>query len=125
MNARQFAWLTCVPLCVILTAMFSLAGCANYSQTNVRPGDAASLLRVGDEVNVTRKDGSTAYLKIEELSGTGISGSSLTNAFGRNISIQYDEMASIMRYTKDGVDSEETAEVLGGILGLALFLSLL
>ena len=108
---------------LIVTIIF--AGCASYSQSGVRPSDAATVLRIGDEVEITRMDGTTAYLKVEEVNDSGISGSLLTNAFGRNVTIDYDDMASITRYTKNGVDSQQTAEVLGGILGLALFLSLL
>jgi len=96
---------------LMVTILF--AGCASYSQSGVRPNDAATVLRIGDEVEITRVDGTTAYLKVEEIDDSGISGSLLTNAFGRNVRIDYDDMASITSYTKNGVDSQQTAEVLG------------
>jgi len=110
---------------LILTAAISIAGCASYSHTNVQPSDALNILRVGDEVEITRKDESTAYLKIEELSDTEVSGSLLTNVFGKNVSIPFSDIASITRYTKDGYDSDTAIEVIGSIVGLALFASIL
>ena len=110
---------------LILTTAISVAGCASYSHTNVQPSDALNVLRVGDEVEITRKDESTAYLKIEEISDTEVSGSLLTNMFGKNVSIPFTDIASITRYTKDGYDSDTTIEVVGSILGLALFASFL
>ena len=110
---------------LILTTAISVAGCASYSHTNVQPSDALNVLRVGDEVEITRKDESTAYLKIEEISDTEVSGSLLTNMFGKNVSIPFSDIASITRYTKDGYDSDTTIEVVGSILGLALFASFL
>lgn len=110
---------------LLITVGVSLAGCAAYTQSTVPPGSAASVLQVGDEIEVTRNDGSTAYFEVEEIGEEQISGSLLTNMFGRNVSIPYTDIASITLYTKDGRDSEQTAAVVGGILGLALFLSLL
>jgi len=110
---------------LILTAAISIAGCASYSHTNVQPSDALNVLRVGDEVEITRKNDSTAYFEIEEISDTEVSGSLLTNMFGKNVSIPFSDIASITRYTKDGYDSDTTIEVVGSILGLALFASFL
>ena len=110
---------------LFLTVVISVAGCASYSHTNVAPSDAATVLSIGDEVEVTRKDGTTAYFKVEEISNTEVSGSLLTNMFGRNVSIAFADIASITRYVKDGHDSQQTAEIVGGLLGLALFVSIL
>jgi len=110
---------------LLLAAAISVAGCASYSHTNVPPSHAANDLRVGDEVEITRKDGTTAYFKVEEISDAEVSGSLLTNMFGRNVSIPFTDIASITRYTKDGHDSQQSAEIIGGILGLAIFVSLL
>ena len=110
---------------LFLTVVISVAGCASYSHTNVAPSDAATVLSIGDEVEVTRKDGTTAYFKVEEISNTEVSGSLLTNMFGRNVSIAFADIASITRYVKDGHDSQQTAEIVGGVLGLALFVSIL
>ena len=110
---------------LLLTVAISVAGCASYSHTNVAPSDAAKVLRIGDEVEITRKHGTTAYFKVEEISNTEVSGSLLTNMFGRNVSIPFADIASITRYTKDGYDSQQTAEIVGGILGLALFVAIL
>ena len=110
---------------LLLTVAISVSGCASYSHSNVAPSDAATALSIGDEVEVTRKDGTTAYFKVEEISNTEISGSLLTNMLGRNVSIAFADIASITRYIKDGHDSQQTAEVVGGILGLALFVSIL
>ncbi len=110
---------------LILTTAISVAGCASYSHTNVQPSDAQNVLRIGDEVEITRKDESTAYLKIEEISDTEVSGSLLTNMFGKNVSIPFSDIASITRYTKDGYDSGTAIEVVGSIVGLALFASFL
>jgi len=108
-----------------LAAAISVAGCASYSHADVQPTDAANVLSVGDEVEITRKNGTTAYLKVEEISDTEVSGSLLTNMFGRNVSIPFVDIASITLYTRDGYDSEQTTEIIGGILGLALFVSIL
>lgn len=108
-----------------LAAAISFAGCASYSRTVVPPGDAVKVLRVGDEVEVTRKDSTTAYFKVEKITETEVSGSLLTNMFGPNVSISFTEISSITLYAKDGRDAEQTAEIIGGIMGLALFLSLL
>ena len=110
---------------LLLAAAISVAGCASYSHTDVPPSDAANVLRVGDEVEITRKDDTTAYFKVEEIGDAEVSGSLLTNMFGRNVSIPFTDIASITLYTKDGYDSQQSAEIIGGILGLALFLSLL
>jgi hypothetical protein len=110
---------------LLLTTAISLAGCASYSHSNVNPSDAANILQVGDEVEITRKSGSTEYIKIEEISDTAVTGSLLTNMFGRDVTIPNSDMASITLYTKDGRDHEQSAEIIGGILGLALFFSLL
>lgn len=114
-----------VLLVLLLAAAISVAGCASYSHTDVPPSDAVHVLRVGDEVEITRKDDTTAYFKVEEISDAEVSGSLMTNMFGRNVSIPIAEIASITLYTKDGHDSQQTAEIIGGVLGLALFLSLL
>jgi hypothetical protein len=100
----------------LLAAAISVAGCASYSPSNVQPSDAANVLRVGDEVEITRKDGTTAYLKIEEISDTEVSGSLLTNMFGRNVSIPISDIGSITLYTKDGYDAGETFEALSYLL---------
>ena len=109
----------------ILGATILVAGCASYSHTDVPTSNAANVLRVGDEVEITRKDDTTAYFKVEEISDAEVSGSLLTNMFGRNVSIPFTDIASITLYTKDGYDSQQSAEIVGGILGLALFFSLL
>jgi hypothetical protein len=110
---------------LLLTAAISLAACANYSHTTVHPSNAENILQVGNEVEITRKSGSTAYIKIEKISDTAVTGSLLTNMFGRDVTIPYSDMASITLYTKDGRDANATIEVIGSILGLALFASLL
>ena len=95
----------------ILIAAISLTGCvANYSNTQVLPDDAVNVLRVGDEVEISRKDDSTAYFKIKEINDAEVSGSSLTNMFGRNVSIPFSDIDSITLYTKEGHDSEQTIE---------------
>jgi hypothetical protein len=109
----------------VVTATASFAGCASHTSTAVRPSDAASTLSVGDEVQVDRKDGSSAYFKVEKIDDVRVSGSLLSNMFGRNVTIPLAEVDSITLYTKDGVDSGETIEVVSGLLGLALFFSLL
>ena len=101
---------------LFLAAAISVAGCASYSHSAVRPSDAASVLHVGDEVEIKRKDDSTAYLKIKEISDTEISGSLLTNMFGRNVSIPFSDIESITLYTKDGYDAGETFEALSYLL---------
>jgi len=110
---------------VFLAAAILVAGCASYSHSDVQPSNAASVLRVGDEVEITRKDRTTAYLKVEEISETEVSGSLLTNMFGRNVSIPLSDIDSITRYTKDGYDSDATTEGIGWIVGIALFVSIL
>ena len=110
---------------LLLAAAISVAGCASYSHTGVQPSNAANALSVGDEVEITRTNGTTAYFKVEEISDTEVSGSLLTNMFGRNVSIPFGDIASITLYTKDGYDSGQTAEIIGGIIGLALFVSIL
>jgi len=117
--------ITAVLMVLILAAAISVSGCASYSHADVLPSHAANVLSVGDEVEIKRKDGTTAYFKVEEISDTEVSGSLLTNMFGRNVSIPFTDIASITLYTKDGYDSQQSAEVIGGILGLALFFSLL
>ena len=109
----------------ILGAAILVAGCASYSHTDVPTSNAANVLRVGDEVEITRKDDTTAYFKVEEISDAEVSGSLLTNMFGHNVSIPFTDITSITLYTKDGHDSQQSAEIIGGILGLALFFSLL
>ena len=109
----------------ILGATILVTGCASYSHTDVPTSNAANVLRVGDEVEITRKDDTTAYFKVEEISDAEVSGSLLTNMFGRNVSIPFTDIASITLYTKDGHDSQQSAEIIGGVLGLALFFSLL
>jgi len=101
---------------LLLAAASLVAGCASYSPSNVQPSDAANVLRVGDEVEITRKDDTTAYLKIEEISDTEVSGSLLTNMFGRNVSIPISDIDSITLYTKDGYDAGETFEALSYLL---------
>ena len=110
---------------LLLATAISVAGCASYSHSDVQPSDAANILRVGDEVEITRKDATTAYLKIEEISDTEVSGSLLTNMFGRNVSIPFSNIDSITLYTKDGCDSDAMTEGIGWILGIALFVSVL
>lgn len=110
---------------LLLAAAMLVAGCASYSQTYIQPSDVPSVLSVGDEVEITRTDGTTAYLKVEEISDTEVSGSLLTNMFGRNVSIPISDIASATLYTKEGRDAQQTAEIIGGIIGLALFFSLL
>jgi len=118
-------YIAAVLLVFLLAAAISVAGCASYSHTDVPPSAAANVLSVGDEVEITRKDGTTAYFKVKEISDAEVSGSLLTNMFGRKVSIPFTDIASITLYKKDGHDSQQTAEIIGGILGLALFLSLL
>jgi len=95
----------------ILGAAIWLTGCvANYSHTQVLPDDAVNVLRVGDEVEITRKDDTAAYFKVEEISDAEVSGSLLTSMVGRDVSIPLSEVASITLYTKEGHDSEQTIE---------------
>lgn len=101
---------------LLLAAAISVSGCASYSYTGVQPSDAASVLQVGDEVNITRKDDTTAYLKIKELSDTELSGSLLTKMFGRNVSVPFSDIDSITLYTKDGYDAGEAFEALSYLL---------
>ena len=109
----------------LLAATILMAACASYSRTVVPPGDVPSVLAVGDEVEITRRDGTTAFLKIRAISDTAVSGSLLTNVFGRHVSIPISEIASATRYTRAGIDTRVTAEVLGGVLGIALVIWLL
>jgi hypothetical protein len=96
---------------IMLVATISLTGCvSNYSHTQVLPDDAVNVLRVGDEVEISRKDDSTAYFKIKEINDAEVSGSLLTNMFGRNVSIPFSDIDSITLYTKEGHDSEQTIE---------------
>jgi hypothetical protein len=96
---------------IMLVATISLTGCvSNYSHTQVLPDDAVNVLRVGDEVEISRKDDSTAYIKIKEINDAEVSGSLLTNMFGRNVSIPFSDIDSITLYTKEGHDSEQTIE---------------
>jgi len=101
---------------LFLAAVILVAGCASYSHSVVQASDAVSVLRVGDEVEITRKDDTTAYLKIDEISDTEVSGSLLTNMFGRNVSIPFSDIDSITLYTKDGYDAGETFEALSYLL---------
>jgi hypothetical protein len=101
---------------LLLAAAISVAGCATYSPSGVQPSDAANILRVGDEVEITRKDDTTAYFKIKEISSTEVSGSLLTNMFGRNVSIPFSDIDSITLYTKDGHDVGEAFEALSYLL---------
>ena len=101
---------------LLLAAAISLAGCATYAHSDVQPSDAASALHVGDEVVITRKDGTTAFLKLKEISDTEASGSLLTNMFGRKVSIPFSDIDSITRYTKDGYDVGEAFEALSYLL---------
>jgi len=95
----------------ILGAAIWLTGCvANYSNTQVLPDDAVNVLRVGDEVEISRKDNSTAYFKIKEINDAEVSGSLLTNMFGRNVSIPFSDIDSITLYTKEGYDAGKTFE---------------
>jgi len=95
----------------ILGAAIWLTGCvANYSHTQVLPDDAVNVLRVGDEVEITRKDDTAAYFKVEEISDAEVSGSLLTSMVGRDVSIPLSEVASITLYTKEGHDAEQTIE---------------
>ena len=109
----------------LLAATILMAGCASYSRTVVQPGDVPSVLALGDEVVITRRDGTTAYLRIEAISDTAVSGSLLTNMFGRHVSIPISDIASATRYTRAGVDVRQTAEVVGGVIGIALVIWLL
>ena len=96
---------------LILVAAISLTGCvANFSQSPVSPDDAANVLRVGDEVQISRKDDSTAYLKIKEISDAEVSGSLLTSMVGRDVSIPFSDIAAINLYTKEGYDAGQTFE---------------
>ena len=96
---------------IMLVATISLAACvSNYSHTQVLPDDAVNVLRVGDEVEITRKDDSTAYFTIKEINDAEVSGSLLTNMFGRKVSIPFSDIDSITLYTKEGHDSEPTIE---------------
>jgi hypothetical protein len=101
---------------LFLAAAISVAGCASYSHSDVQASDAVSVLRVGDEVEITRKDDTTAFLKIKEISDTEVSGSLLTNMFGRKVSIPFSDIDSITRYTKDGYDVGEAFEALSYLL---------
>jgi hypothetical protein len=101
----------------MLGAAIWLTGCvANYSHTQVLPDDAVNVLRVGDEVEISRKDDSTAYLKVKEINDAEVSGSLLTNMFGRNVSIPFSDIDSITLYTKEGYDAGETFEALSYLL---------
>ena len=82
----------------------------------MQASDAVSVLRVGDEVEITCKDDTTAYLKIKEISDTEVSGSLLTNTFGRNVSIPFSDIDSMTLYTKDGYDAGEAFEALSYLL---------
>ena len=101
---------------LLLAAVVSVAGCASYSSSDVKPGDAANVLRIGDEVEITRNNDTTAYVKIEDIGDTEVSGSLLTNMFGRNVSIPYSDIAAIKLYTKEGYDAGETFEALSYLL---------
>ena len=95
----------------ILGAAIWLTGCvANYSSTQVLPDDAENVLSVGDEVEISRKDDSTAYFKIKEINDAEVFGSLLTNMFGRNVSIPFSDIDSITLYTKEGYDAEDSFE---------------
>jgi hypothetical protein len=95
----------------ILVAAIWLTGCvANYSHTQVPPDAATNVLHVGDEVEITRKDDSTAYFKIKEIDDAEVSGSLLTSMVGRDVSIPFSDIAVIKLYTKEGYDAEQTFE---------------
>jgi uncharacterized lipoprotein YajG len=95
----------------ILVAAIWLTGCvANYSHTQVLPDAATNVLRVGDEVEITRKDDSTAYFEIKEINDAEVSGSLLTSMVGRDVSIPFSDIAAIKLYTKEGYDAGETFE---------------
>ena len=101
---------------LILAAAISVAGCASYSHSVVPPNDAVNILHVGDEVEITRKDDSTAYFKIKEVNDAEVSGSLLTSMFGRDVSIPFSDIATITLYTKEGYDAGETFEALSYLL---------
>ena len=97
----------------MLVAAISLAGCiSNYSQTSVLPAEAAHVLRGGDTVTITRKDGSIVYLRIKEINDNEVYGSDQTSMFGRvKKTIPLDDVASIsLSRTEKGFNTEETIE---------------
>jgi len=109
---------------LLLAVAISLGGCASYSHSDVQPDDAAKLLRVGDYVRITRKDDTTASVKIEDISDTGLSGSLGANILGRKVSIPYSEIGSITLYTRDSFESEATSVFIALVLAMVVTASI-
>jgi len=97
---------------LVLVTAISLTGCvSNYSYTQVPASEAVSVLHAGDEVEITRKDGSVVLLKIKEIDDTEVFGSDQTSMFGRmKKTIPLDDIASLSLSRKEGYDTEQTIE---------------
>ena len=102
----------------MLLALFSLGGCvSNRSYMQVAPGEAESVLRVGDAVEITRKDQSVVYLKLKEINSAKVVGSDQTSMFGHvTVAVPLDEVTSIRRSKKEGYDAEQTIEAWSHLL---------
>jgi hypothetical protein len=107
LNAVATAWRV-----LLLVAAISMTGCvSSYSYVQVPPAEAASVLQVGDNVEITGKDGSVELLKLREISDTELIGSDQTSTFGRKkMTIPVDDIAGISLSKKEGADAEGTIE---------------
>ena len=104
-------------LLLLFTAVL-VTGCASYSHFDIDLDSAATELREGDVVRIEREDNTSAHIKIKNISDAEISGSLQTNIFLRDVSIPFNEIVSITRYTRDSFKSELPTIFFGAILGV-------
>ena len=99
---------------VVLMATISVTGCvSNYSNVSVPSNEAATILRPGDAVEITRKDDTVVHLKVKEIDDTEVYGSNQMSMFGRiKETIPLSDVASIKLYRKEeGYDANATIEI--------------
>jgi hypothetical protein len=98
---------------VVLMATISVTGCiSNSSNVSVSPDEAATVLRPGDAVEITRKDETVVHLKVKKIDDTEVYGSNQMSMFGRiKETIPLSDVASINLYKKgEGYDTDQTIE---------------
>jgi hypothetical protein len=97
--------------CVFLVSGLLLVGCASYNQTQILPENAVNVLRVGDEVDITRIDGSKVSFKIKAIEDGEV--------IGKKDQVLVSDIAAITLYVQDVANSDGlsdgTYEVLGWI----------
>lgn len=107
---------------ILVAAILQTRRASIYSHAQVRPDDAASTLRAGDKVEITRRNQSIVHFKIKKIDDTKVSGSDSMSMFGRAVSIPTSDVTNIKLYKKEaGYNADATIEAYAWIWGFVFW----